>query len=267
MITKFVRFVEEWEINASEETFRLERVNDNSPFDVNFLNSLILEYTNRKPFPYTMIDPQEYSTLLETHSMTKGFLMMHGASFARGSEFVDKDWGMWETVEKIWDVGQCEVPHDHMPHNDAHTIAWEFQKLAAISRGEIEMKTTRCDPKPDDVVSNPEAPKKRRVEDRTTDEMKDGVTGEMKSAIKAMEEEMRKRVGLTGSLKIVLSDDTTFDTALDRIPFSRLTGELKNESGVWRIELLPIGPKAHFVWFLRGGAGSVQGPLYEQSSY
>lgn len=140
MIDKFVEFVAKWEKKAKEEGFRLERVTDNSPFDVHFLNDLIHKWDPaRKPFPYTMSSPQEYSTLIETHSLTKGLLMMYGFFSAKGPEFVDKDWGMWPAVQELWDVGKPDITHDHMPNHDAYTIAWEFQKLAAIAKGEIRM--------------------------------------------------------------------------------------------------------------------------------
>jgi hypothetical protein len=72
---------------------------------------------------------QEYETFFETHSMAKGFLLAHG---------VNKDWGLFDEIKKIYNIPTSEILHDHNPVNDAYTIAFNANVLFGLCANKYE---------------------------------------------------------------------------------------------------------------------------------
>ena len=132
MISQFHEFRKKWELKTNNN---LILCNDNSPFDVHYLNELYGKYLpNVLPMPYTA-HSQEYSPLWETHSIQKGLLAAVIPSFT-------SNWGFTDKIKEIYNVPKMPetMTHNHLPHHDAYTIATEMHVLMKIQKGEIKLK-------------------------------------------------------------------------------------------------------------------------------
>jgi hypothetical protein len=116
MIEQFQEFRAKWEKYCGENNMELVLVSDNNVYDGGFINQMIFAHTNSLPIPYTA-STQEYEVFYETHSMAKGVLLSCG---------IDKDWGLFGELEKIYDFPKYKVEHDHNCDNDAYTIANDY---------------------------------------------------------------------------------------------------------------------------------------------
>lgn len=121
MIESLLSFIREWEVKASQLEIKIERVTDCPSYDVHWLNTLIGEYLpGHYPFPYTMIYPQVYAKIVDTGSFREGYAIAAGLD---GHE--------WKALEDHTGIKFTKPPreHDHMPDNDAFTIAWKYAML------------------------------------------------------------------------------------------------------------------------------------------
>ena len=50
---------------------------------------------------------------------------------------VNKDWGLFDEIKKLYKVPECKVFHYHNPANDAHTIGFEMHVMLQIGSGII----------------------------------------------------------------------------------------------------------------------------------
>ena len=83
--------------------------------------------------PYNFVT-QEYGTVWETESMAKGLLL------AVDPTTIHKQWGFTKILQKLYPtLPKCPVKADHMPHRDAHCIAFEFIVLMEISAGRHQL--------------------------------------------------------------------------------------------------------------------------------
>lgn len=130
----FVEFVQKWEKKEQEEGFMLFRCCDNSPFDAFYINTFMRKYRpDVMQLPYNFLTG-EYDRFYDVHQMQRGFLIAHDPSY------VEQYWGSDREINKIWEVPPCQVEHDHMPNNDAQTIAHDLQALIQIGRGLIKKR-------------------------------------------------------------------------------------------------------------------------------
>lgn len=132
MITQFHEFREKWELKTNDKVILC---NDNSPFDVHYINELYGKYMpNVLPMPYTAYS-QEYSSLFETHSMQKGLLSVVAPEFT-------SNWGFTDKIKEIYKIPTMpeSMTHNHLPHHDAYTIATEMHILLQIQKGDIKLK-------------------------------------------------------------------------------------------------------------------------------
>lgn len=131
MIRDFHNFRKKWEIKCAKTNRKLALCSDNNVFDGGFINAMMAQYLpDQHPIPFSAVEPQEYAPFWETHAMQRGLLMTVDPLF-------DSDWGVWDRIQEIYDVPAQGVVADHMPDNDAHDIAFQFQVLRAIQRGVI----------------------------------------------------------------------------------------------------------------------------------
>lgn len=128
MIVGFQEFRQKYEKYAEENGYEFYLVTDNNVYDGGFVNELIFKYLPASlPIPYTA-GKKEYESFFETHSIEKGVLLANG---------VNKDWGLFDEIKKLYKVPECKVFHDHNPANDAHTIAFEMHVMLQIGSGII----------------------------------------------------------------------------------------------------------------------------------
>lgn len=132
MIEGFQQFRAMWEQRAKEAKVKYVFVSDNNVYDGSFVNQLIEKHTSFLPIPFTASVPQKYSAFWETHSMQKGFLMNESDTY------VDKNWGLAKSLQELYPtIPPMKKKHNHLPHYDAYTIAYEYHVMIKLSRGEI----------------------------------------------------------------------------------------------------------------------------------
>lgn len=131
MTRKFQEFRSHWERMAQEEKTTLDLVSDNNVYDGGFINQLIFQHTKDQPLPYSASRPQTYQPFWEVFSMQKGMLSALGPSF-------NSDWGLSKDIAETFCLPKHVNQHDHMPHNDAYTIAWDYHILKKIQSGDIK---------------------------------------------------------------------------------------------------------------------------------
>lgn len=130
MIEEFQLSRGKWERYSDKNSIKMETVSDNSVFDCGFINELIFaNMDGTMPLPYCTTG--NYKPLWETHSVMRGILMVADPNFK-------KDWGFSDRIAELYDVPPMERKHDHMPNNDAYTIAFENQVLLGIRDGSIQ---------------------------------------------------------------------------------------------------------------------------------
>lgn len=134
MIEQFQHFRAKWETRAKLAGTKLMLVSDNNVYDGGFINELIQKHTSDLPIPYSASHPQRYGAFFETHSMQKGFLASVDRTF-------DKNWGFSKRLEELYHLPTRTVQHTHLPHEDAYTIAWEYQVMEKIRLGQISRRT------------------------------------------------------------------------------------------------------------------------------
>lgn len=132
MIQEFQDFRRRWEDYAVENECKLETVSDNNVFDGGFINQLIFDnLPDTMPLPYD--SKGKYKPYWETHSVQRGLLMAVDPEFKN-------DWGFTERIMELYKVPKMRRNHDHLPNNDAYTIAFENQIILGIRDGYIKRK-------------------------------------------------------------------------------------------------------------------------------
>jgi len=130
MIEDFQEFRRHWEMVARESKCKLELVSDNNVYDGGFINDLICKHTHDLPIPYTATRPQTYAAFWETHSIQKGVLAMVDPGFT-------KNWGFSKRLADLFVIPPQTKEHNHLPHHDAYTIAFDYQVIKGIQAGRI----------------------------------------------------------------------------------------------------------------------------------
>lgn len=133
MIEEFQAFRHKWEKYCDENNIKLEIVSDNNIFDGGFINKLIFDNCGADIMPLPYSTTGKYKPFWETHSVIRGLLI------AIDPDFKD-DWGFSNRIAKIYDIPEMEKQHDHLPDNDAYTIAFENQVLLGIRDGTIRKR-------------------------------------------------------------------------------------------------------------------------------
>jgi hypothetical protein len=142
LVDTFQTFRRKWELFAIEKGFDYEIVSDNTIYDGEKMNQLISTETEDIVLPYsasryaTQDDPnllQRYNEFTDTTSMKKGFLI--GYNYGKKNKIV------WKDIEKEFDIPPAEFEHDHMPENDAYTIARDRQIINGIDIGKFKKLT------------------------------------------------------------------------------------------------------------------------------
>lgn len=132
MIQEFQDFRGKWEKIASENNWKLETVSDNNVFDGGFINHLIFKnLIGSMPLPYSTNG--SYKPFWETHSMQRGLLIAVDPNFK-------DDWGFTKRIAELYEIPKMVRNHDHLPNNDAYTIAFDNQVLLGIRDGNIKLK-------------------------------------------------------------------------------------------------------------------------------
>lgn len=133
-IKEFQAFRAKWETYADEHNMGFELASDNNVFDGGFINELINTYTLDLPIPYTASTAgQKYRPFWETHAQQRGLLMSVDPAF-------NANWGLTKRIAELYDVPDMVKFHDHLPHHDAYTIAFEQQVLLGIRDGRIKRR-------------------------------------------------------------------------------------------------------------------------------
>lgn len=128
VVYSFMEFRTKWERYAESKKLEYYIVSDNPIFDGGFINNLIDKYgsDNDMPLPYSAYN-KSYSPLINVHCMQYGVLNQ----IEPNSSF----WGLSNAINNIYNIPPCNVKHDHLPHNDAYTIACDFNNLLLIKEG------------------------------------------------------------------------------------------------------------------------------------
>lgn len=132
IITEFQNFRSRWERIAASENKQFILCCDNSVYDGGFINELIMEHTKDQPIPYSASNG-EYSSFWETHSVQKGFLAAVDPEYK-------SDWGFTQRICNLYNVPERKRLHDHLPHNDAYTIAYDMNVILQIQEGNIRRR-------------------------------------------------------------------------------------------------------------------------------
>lgn len=133
IIEQFQEFRRQWEAKAKSENKKLIVCCDNLIYDGGFINELIMTYTNDLPLPYSASYPQKFSSLWETHSMQKGLLSVVDSKFT-------SNWGLTDRMFELYNVDRPTVDHDHLPQNDAYTIAYDMAVMLRIRQGTLSRR-------------------------------------------------------------------------------------------------------------------------------
>jgi hypothetical protein len=146
------RFREKCEDYAKENGYKLIIASDNVSYDIGNLN----QFQRFMPFLYRLTDEGYNGVPACTTSMQKGLLSVVDPvwlSFIKERD-ADIDWVNWlvennirdekgtvkwwsltHRIRYLYHLPEPEVEHDHLPNNDAYTIAWEYLDIQAIRLG------------------------------------------------------------------------------------------------------------------------------------
>lgn len=132
MIIEFMQFRNKWEQHCEQHGKKLELVTDNNVYDGGFINLLIYKHLpSQLPIPYSTTG--KYSPFFETHSQQRGLLLALDPNFK-------SDWGLSARLEQLFALPSPSEKHDHLPHHDACTIAFEQQILHGIRAGKYQRR-------------------------------------------------------------------------------------------------------------------------------
>lgn len=110
-------------------------VSDNVSFDIGILDAEFARLLfDAMPHIYHQSDPHTYNGGVGcTTSMKKMLLMLKDPKWFYRKPVKGEDRNYWNRIRYIYGVPECDMEHDHMPNNDAYTIAYEYAHLHLIA--------------------------------------------------------------------------------------------------------------------------------------
>jgi hypothetical protein len=136
MTEQFQVFRRKWERKAEEAKADYYLVSDNAIFDGGYINQLIMRHTEDMPMPYSARLPHKYDALHDVHQQQVGLMRMLDPAY-------NSFFGMDEQIKKAFSPPEPIKQHDHMPNNDAYTIAHSFQVLLKARQDLLNYNTKK----------------------------------------------------------------------------------------------------------------------------
>lgn len=118
IIEEFHQFRNKYEKLAKDNNAKFVFCSDNPSFDIAFINKLYFDHSNYLPLPYRASD-KEYSMVYDTSSMQIQYLKAHDPTY-------NSIFGMSQRILKLTGRKYSDISYDHLPHNDAYTIAFDY---------------------------------------------------------------------------------------------------------------------------------------------
>lgn len=136
MIYEFMNFVHKWEILSKDKKYKLDIVSDNPSYDIGTgINSLIEKYLPECTKTLIYDSDGNFRIIRDTDSIIKGILIMIDPKFVS-----ENDWGYTKKIRELYNVPKITIEHNHLPHNDAYNIAFDYQITVGIMKNKIKLR-------------------------------------------------------------------------------------------------------------------------------